>query len=614
MAGERLRDVGIDWDLAALYAGAGVHDLSPKPSASNPASADILLRDRPEINPGIIIANIKAKTGFRELPASRSLQIAQDLIGLKRHLPGGVVETYDDKLRREEQKGHKEAAAVGLARIGDKEVVLFAMHWDFMAGSLGVVAGEKFKQALELATKRKLPFVGIYSSSGIRQQENFAGLVQMQRMEYLLQRFKTITKQPSVSVLIGQVWGGISASVVPKSDISVALAGTNYGFAGPRVIAAYEGKPVPEGAQSAEANIINRNLDVLVKDEEELLTYLEKFLGNFEGSHAKLTANNIPKPEAIIENSNLNRSFTFGGGFSSALESEKPTDATGAVELIPESQPAAKQESLYEIYEKLRRDPQRVDTQFLLENVFSDSIRLYNGFAADGILRYPAIIAAIGKLGPQPFLVIGNQPSYQRFEGKIIKIPASPTPSDFKYMRRILRMGESLDLPVVFFTDTLGAKPTLESEEAGQSREISETILDGINYKHPVISIVTGVLGSGGGLATTPMVDYMGMLKKALACVAEPRSAASILYSTPSPTDKQVEDTLKSMSATAEDQLRLGLADEVISESADPYITAFNIRDSIIKAYLALAALSERKRASRRDDRMRNLRGLQVKK
>jgi acetyl-CoA carboxylase carboxyl transferase subunit beta len=179
-------------------------------------------------------------------------------------------------------------------------------------------------------------------------------------------------------------------------------------------------------------------------------------------------------------------------------------------------------------------------------------------------------------------------------------------------MERMLDIGERLHLPALFVTDTLGAKPTLESERRGQSRAIARSILKGIDYPGPVISLVTGALGSGGGLATTPMADHVMMLEKAMAYVAEPRSAASILYKTPNPTVDQIRTTLETMRSTASDQLELGLIDEVVPEDCNPYVTAERVHAAILRSYVELADLSERRLRSRRQERIRGLRAFEI--
>ena len=184
-------------------------------------------------------------------------RIAKDLIGLvRRGQANEGDESYGDKLQRERGKGKTESSTYGLADFNGHQVVLYAMNWDFFAGSLGVVSGEKFQAAADLAIQRKLPFVSVYASSGVRQHENFAGLTQMTRMVEAIRNYKERVELPHLAVLLGNVWGGVSASAVPNADLIVATSGTNFGFAGPNVIEAFEGLAVPADSQSAEANFL----------------------------------------------------------------------------------------------------------------------------------------------------------------------------------------------------------------------------------------------------------------------------------------------------------------------------------------------------------------------
>ncbi|MDE3139142.1 MAG: hypothetical protein KGL05_04795, partial [Acidobacteriota bacterium] len=118
-------------------------------------------------------------------------RIAKDLVGLIRRGPAGERdESYLDKLRRESGRGKSESSTYGLANFDGHPVVLYAMNWDFFAGSLGVVSGEAFQAAADLAIARRLPFVSVYVSSGVRQHENFAGLTQMTRMVEAIRHYK----------------------------------------------------------------------------------------------------------------------------------------------------------------------------------------------------------------------------------------------------------------------------------------------------------------------------------------------------------------------------------------------------------------------------------------
>ena len=542
-------------------------------------------------------------------------RIGKDLVGLIRRGRGGEVdESYPDKLRRETKRGKSESSTYGLATVGGQQVVLYAMNWDFFAGSLGVVSGEKFQAAADLAISKKLPFVSVYASSGVRQHENFAGLTQMTRMVEAIRHYKEKVALPHVAVLLGNVWGGVSASAVPNADLIVATSGTNFGFAGPNVIEAFEGTSVPTDSQSAEANLLDRNIDVVLSDVDDLVWYLGAI---FEATarpdkHHQLTIDTEP----LVRNVSISgqrRVFNFGpvGIHGPRFDEEKESleylaaPSRGAPSLDDS-------DALVEQYQDLMTDANRVDLEFIVRYGFSEAIAVYNYVQEAEYKRYPAIVGAFAKIGSQPFVIVGTQPSYQRFGDTIIKRPSNPAPEDFAFMERMLEMGERLRLPALFVTDTLGAKPTLESERRGQSRAIARSILKGIDYSEPVISLVAGALGSGGGLATTPMADHVIMMEKAMAYVAEPRSAASILYKTANPTRDEVRTTLATMRSTAKDQLDLGLIDEVIPEDDNPFVTVERIHGAILRSYVELSQLSEKRLRGRRHDRIRGLRAFEI--
>ena len=542
-------------------------------------------------------------------------RIAKDLVGLVRRGQGSEGdESYGDKLRRERDKGKSESSTYGLATVDGHSFVLYAMNWDFFAGSLGVVSGEKFQAAADLAIKQKLPFVSVYASSGVRQHENFAGLTQMTRMVEAIRLYKEKVDLPHVAVLLGNVWGGVSASAVPNADLILATSGTNFGFAGPNVIEAFEGFSVPRDSQSAEANLLDRNIDVVLSDVNELVWYLGAILTSTArpDKHHLLNAETPPMIRNVTP-SDQRRSFDFG---PVGIYGPRFDDMKGAVS-VPAAAPrqahvSSDSDALVEQYQDLMTDANRVDLEFIVRYGFTEATAVYNYVQETEYKRYPAIVGAFAKIGTQPFVIVGTQPSYQRFGDTVIKRPSNPAPEDFAFMERMLEMGERLHLPALFITDTLGAKPTLESERRGQSRAIARSILKGIDYSEPVISLVAGALGSGGGLATTPMADHVIMLEKAMAYVAEPRSAASILYKTPNPSRDEVRITLATMRSTAKDQLDLGLIDEVIPEDPNPFITVERVNASIMRSYIELAQLSERRLRARRQERIRGLRAFEI--
>lgn len=525
---------------------------------------------RPVIKPDVVLAEIKAALNFREAILGRQIEV----LGFGKGI-GAKYESYKDRIERERrEKGIPEAAFFGEGDVGDTPVEVFGMDFRFISGSLSTDGGARFQEAVDVAIEKKRPLIALYSSAGARQQENGRALVQLRRMVHASNKFKKESSMAHIGVLIGQVWGGISAGSAPVSNLLIALRGTDYGFSGPRVIQAYTGEEVPEGEQSVETHMKTRLVDVLVADSDELMSFLTRFLTVTDPNHKRLSLDEL--------------------GYKGENSHE------------PDSSAKETPQELDERYLELRRGTRRPDTKYLIENVFEHCVPLFNNYQEGEILRYPAIIAAVGKIGSQPFLIVGNQPSYYLSgDGQLMKIPSSPEPKDYAHMRRMMRLGEKLRLPLVLFTDTLGAKPTLEAEKQGQPREIAEAISAVDEYPHPVISVVLGGMGSGGGLATS-IGDQTIMLKKAMLFVSEPQSAASILYSTPNPTAETTMLTTKAMEATAVDQLQIGLIDEIVAEGNKEETAAY-LREAIARNYAKIQNMSQRRLMRRRDKRARVL-------
>jgi acetyl-CoA carboxylase beta subunit/acetyl-CoA carboxylase alpha subunit len=584
--------------LAMLGDGAGAEFLDLRPA---PTELQIVTANRPKVDTVAAINSFLYQTDFEEHHSK--LQVVHDVIGVVRRISHGDDESYHGKLLKERKRGGQlESARYGTAHIMGEKAVVYAMNWDFFAGSLGEVAGEKFVRATKIARMQHLPFVALYASGGARQQENTLALVQMQRIANAIGRYREDSNRPYLGLLVGQVWGGISASAVPLADLIVALAGTDYGFSGPRVIEIFQKSAVPPNAQSAEAAALDRNVDVIVRDSSELVDFVGKSLWLTRCKHDKLTAESRPAPKINHEVGN-SRPITFGpNGFAAALSQNQ--EVTNTIHMTRRTPRPNAKDPLMERLEAVLSDAGRVDAEYIMQNVFDEYVPYYNVRYAGDIKKYPAIIASVCSIGSQSFMVIGDQPSYINRDPLARKLSANPKPEDFEYQTRMIKSARRLGLPLIFLTDTLGAEPTLVSERRGQSRAIAETLLEGAGYTQPVITLILGALGSGGGLATGPFKDGVLMLEDSLAFVSEPQSKASILYNTTSPTPEQVSLTLNTNKSTADDHHGLKLSDMIVAIGDSPQQTVANIREAVLDSFLQIQDLSARQRRRRIADRV----------
>lgn len=160
---------------------------------------------------------------------------------------------YAVRLKDEMAKtGLTEAAMVGKGFIRGRPVVLGITDFNFMAGSMGSVVGEKLTYAVEKATELKLPLIIVSGSGGgARMQESILSLMQMAKISAALARFDE-AKGLYISVLTNPTMGGAAASFATLGDIILAEPKAMIGFAGKRTIWNTVRIELPEGFQTSE--------------------------------------------------------------------------------------------------------------------------------------------------------------------------------------------------------------------------------------------------------------------------------------------------------------------------------------------------------------------------
>lgn len=159
---------------------------------------------------------------------------------------------YSDRLRESKEKtGEEDAVILAYGKIKGVSAVIFALNFDFMAGSMGVNVGTGFIKAAQLAVAQKNPLIAIVASGGARMQEGILSLMQMPRTVAGLQLLKA-ERLPYIVIHTDPTTGGVSASFAMLGDIHLAEPGAVIGFAGRRVIEQTVRETLPENFQRAE--------------------------------------------------------------------------------------------------------------------------------------------------------------------------------------------------------------------------------------------------------------------------------------------------------------------------------------------------------------------------
>lgn len=427
---------------------------------------------------------------------------------------------YDVKLESGRLgSGEAEAVLCGTATIKGQECAVFMMEPQFMMGSMGSVVGEKLARLFEFAAQASLPVVGFTCSGGARMQEGILSLMQMAKVSGAVD-YHSRRGGLYITVLTDPTTGGVTASFAMLGDIILAEPGATVGFAGRRVIEQTTKKKLPDDFQKAEFLLEHGFIDAIVPRTE-----MRRTLANLLRQHAKRQHSFVP-----------------------ATESDAMQEVAEKVNaLLP--------------YERVvaARAQDRPTARAYIEKLFTDRIELHGDrkFADD-----KAIIGGIGMLGEMPVTFIGIERG-RTLEERIECRFGSPMPEGYRKALRLIEQAEKFNRPVVCFVDTAGAFCGEEAEERGQGQAIADNLMKLMALKTPIITVVIGEGGSGGALGLS-VANKVYMLENAVFSVISPEGCASILWGAASP--EAAAEAAKCLCITAEDMLRLGVAERLIAE------------------------------------------------
>jgi acetyl-CoA carboxylase carboxyl transferase subunit beta len=190
------------------------------------------------------------------------------------------VKSYKQRLRKaQEQTGLDDAILNAVGQLGPHAVVVSAMEYSFIGGSMGAVVGETIARAVDRARLGRKPLIVVAASGGARMMEGVASLMQMAKISTALGQLDD-AKVPYICVLTDPTTGGVTASFAMLGDLNIAEPGALIGFAGPRVIEQTIRQKLPEGFQRSEFLLEKGFLDAVVhrKDLKDYLIRALEFL------------------------------------------------------------------------------------------------------------------------------------------------------------------------------------------------------------------------------------------------------------------------------------------------------------------------------------------------
>jgi acetyl-CoA carboxylase carboxyl transferase subunit beta len=198
--------------------------------------------------------------------------------------PLGFVDLkpYGERLAQaERQTGQGEAVIAAAGQLTGIPVQTAVMNFEFIAGSMGSVVGEKIARAGLRSLGAREPLIVISASGGARMMEGIFSLMQMAKTSVVLSQLNE-AGIPYISVMTDPTTGGVTASYAMLGDANLAEPGALIGFAGPRVIEQTIKQELPKGFQTSEFLLEHGMLDGIV-DRRQLKTEISRLLRHMLG-------------------------------------------------------------------------------------------------------------------------------------------------------------------------------------------------------------------------------------------------------------------------------------------------------------------------------------------
>jgi acetyl-CoA carboxylase carboxyl transferase subunit alpha len=172
----------------------------------------------------------------------------------------------------------------------------------------------------------------------------------------------------------------------------------------------------------------------------------------------------------------------------------------------------------------------------------------------------PSIIGGFGRFRGESVCVIGHEKGSDT-DSRLKHNFGMARPEGYRKAARLMGMADRFDIPVIALVDTAGAYPGIGAEERGQAEAIARSTEACLNIGVPNVATIIGEGGSGGAVAIAT-ANRVIMLEHAIYSVISPEGAASILWRDTS----KAQDAAAAMKITAQDLLRLGIVDMIVSE------------------------------------------------
>lgn len=461
----------------------------------------------------------------------------------------------------QDRTGSIDSVVSGEARMGGLPCVVVVSEFGFLGGSMGVVAGELITEAIEYASRGRLPVVVVTASGGARMQEGSIALAQMLKVSASIESFRqggglvvVYNEDPSL--------GGVLASWGSLGHLNYASPGAAIGLTGAKVVESLLGEPA-RNVQSAESLQAAGLLDGVMP----LENFREIMIGLFT----------LWQGRSQVKATGLEPTAWSGDSPWLGSRSSAP-DAWRAV--------------------RRSRLAERPGAKDVIQASFSNVTYLHGDELGGG--DDPYSIAALASLDGLPVVLFAQDRSAPEAD--------RPSPRSFRKAQRALRIAGELRLPFINIVDSAGVSTTEESERGGLAKSIAHTMATAYSLKSPILSVLLGQGGGGAAIAFL-MADHVICAENAWLAPISPEAASVILYGT---TDR-AEHMAQTQGITSFDLKLLGIVDEVVPEGGPggnmnlAYSLIEGVRHALSQSFQKLCAEDVSTRLDRRRLRFRAL-------
>lgn len=425
--------------------------------------------------------------------------------------PPIVDPDYSESLDRAvERTGQDEAVITGEGRIRGRRIAMVSSNFDFLGGSIGVVAAERLTRAVERATAKRMALIAATASGGTRMQEGTVAFLQMVKVSAAVARHRAVGL-PYVVYLQHPSTGGVFASWGSLGHVTLAEPGALIGFVGPRVYQALEGKPFPEGVQTSENLVENGIVDAVVAPAD--LPFVLVRILDVLATRGEVLPRLSPLPAV------------------------QPMPGVPAWESVQRS-----------------RRPDRPGVREMLGEAATDVTMLSGTGVGE---REHNLVLALAKFGGVPCVLLG-QDRQAEVDGHRLG------PAALRVARRGLRLAADLGLALLTVIDTSGASMSPQAEEGALSGEIARSLAEMVSLSAPTLCLLLGQGAGGAALALMP-ADRVVAAQHAWLSPLPPEGSSTILHRTVERADEMADR----QGIRAADLLGARIVDRVVPEMPD---------------------------------------------